>query len=82
MSIAGALFLLAAATDGEAREEVGQLLAFSADDPEPYLSYTYLTDFLLDQNEKSYLLNIGMDASSNSKYTVNTVYFHKIRILF
>jgi serpin B len=81
MSIAGALFMLAAATDGEARAEVGQLLAFSADDPEPYLSYTYLTDFLLDQHEKSYLLNIANGIFYQEGFTPANGYGEQLKTL-
>jgi len=62
MSLGGALFLLAAATDGKARSEVGALLGINMDQAEPYESYTQLADYLQQQHNKSYMLNIGTDA--------------------
>jgi len=62
MSLGGALFLLAAATDGQARTEIAGLLGINESDPESYQLYAQLKDYLLEQNNESYLLNIGPDA--------------------
>ena len=51
--------MLAAATSGDAQDEVLQLLNISKDSDAPFESYKVLINYLLDQNEKSYMLNLG-----------------------
>ena len=62
MSIVGALYMLAAASDGQAGSEVASLLNITGTDLEAYKAYTHLIDSLLKKNKMSYTLNIGMDA--------------------
>lgn len=59
LSIVGALYMLAAATSGDAQDEVLQLLNISKDSDAPFESYKVLINYLLDQNEKSYMLNLA-----------------------
>ena len=59
LSVTGALYLLAAATDGAAQQEILDLLEINSDSDSDFESFSELIRFLLDQNDESYILNIG-----------------------
>ena len=59
LSVACALYLLAAATDGAAQQEILDLLEIESDSDSDFESFSELIKFLLDQNDESYILNIG-----------------------
>jgi serine protease inhibitor len=59
LSVTCALYLLAAATDGAAQQEILDLLEIGSDSDSDFESFSELIKFLLDQNDESYILNIG-----------------------
>lgn len=59
LSVTCALYLLAAATDGAAQQEILDLLEIKSDSDSDFESFSELIKFLLDQNNESYILNIG-----------------------
>ena len=66
MSVAGALYLLAAATSGAAQHEILKLLEIQSSSDSDFESFSDLINFLLEQNDESYILNIGLVSNSAS----------------
>jgi len=81
--IIGALYMLAAATDGEAHEQLAQLLDFSGQKNESkFDSYNILMNYLIDESNAAYKLTIANGLYYDTRFPVRSEYSKVIQELF
>jgi len=79
LSVTCALYLLAAATDGAAQQEILDLLEIESDSDSDFESFSELIKFLLDQNDESYILNIANGIFYQETFSLTSDFTGKIQ---